>query len=213
MSNDVHIRNRILNKAREKFLTVGYTKVTMDEIAFEIGMSKKTVYKHFPAKSDLLSMVIRSMNEEMDAGIATIVQNQQLDFVEKLRQLMGFVLRHISGVGKRFLQDLQRSAPSAWIEIEQARRQRIFTNFSKLISEGTRKGVFRKGLNEDLLVLMFAALVQGTLNPEVLSHLPLSASEAFASVQEVFFEGILTDDARAQYHDRAQTQARKKRGG
>lgn len=51
------IRKRILETAKEFFLEFGYKKVTMDEIADSLGMSKKTLYQYFPSKYELLSAV------------------------------------------------------------------------------------------------------------------------------------------------------------
>ena len=50
---DMEIRDRILEKARDMFFKLGFSKVTMDEIAFELGMSKKTLYRYFKTKKNL----------------------------------------------------------------------------------------------------------------------------------------------------------------
>ncbi len=55
MTDDIEIKDRILSRAEEMFLKFGYSKVTMDEIAANIGMSKKTLYKFFPSKEELVT--------------------------------------------------------------------------------------------------------------------------------------------------------------
>ena len=51
------MREKILNKSAELFLTYGFKSVTMDDIANEMGISKKTIYQHFDNKTNLLKQL------------------------------------------------------------------------------------------------------------------------------------------------------------
>ncbi|MSS72605.1 MAG: TetR/AcrR family transcriptional regulator [Candidatus Latescibacteria bacterium] len=199
MSSDLEIRNRILETAREQFFKFGFTRVTMDEIASHLGMSKKTLYKFFPGKDDLLREVVKLNMREIERGIDAIVQSEKGGFVEKLKELMTFLAMRLAKIGPLFMQDLQRNAPEIWKEIEAFRRQKAMRLFGDLTDEGIRKGVFRGDLNPQLLTIMYVSLIQSILNAEVLSQLPLSAAQAFEAIIQVLFEGILTDEMRANY--------------
>ena len=52
--NRIFMKQQILVKATEMFLTLGFKSITMDEIAAELGISKKTIYQHYKNKSDLV---------------------------------------------------------------------------------------------------------------------------------------------------------------
>lgn len=199
MSSDLETRNRILETVREQFFKSGFTRVTMDEIASGLGMSKKTLYRFFPGKDELLREVVKLNMREIERGIDAIVQDESRRFVEKLKELMTFLAMRLAKIGPLFMQDLQRNAPEIWKEIEAFRRQKAMSLFGGLIDEGIQKGVFRSDLNQQLLTLMYANLIQSILNAEALSQLPLSASQAFEAISKVLFEGILTDEARANY--------------
>jgi len=71
MTTDTEVRERIISYAREHFMHEGFSKVTLDEIATELGMSKKTLYKYFEDKEDLLRAGIeenlRNIAREIDA--------------------------------------------------------------------------------------------------------------------------------------------------
>ena len=98
-----------------------------------------------------------------------------------------------------FLRDIQRHAPEVWQELDKRRQEHSHTRFCQLIQEGGKKGFLRKDINAEMLVLLFSTLIRNIVNPETLSHLPLSASQAFSVVSGVLFEGILTDKGRSQY--------------
>lgn len=199
MTSDRDTRSRILETARDLFFSHGFARVTMDQIAATLGMSKKTLYKYFPSKEGLLRDIVRQRTGEIGEGVDRILGDEGLDFVAKLRRLMGFLAAAISRVGQLFMQDLQKGAPDIWRELDDFRRNKAMRSFSELLSEGVRKGAFRSDVDQHLLTLLYANSIQGIINGETLAQLPLTASQAFEGIIAVLFEGILTDDYRARY--------------
>ncbi len=202
------VRDRIVNLARERFLSVGFVRVNMQDLAYSLGMSKKTLYRYFPSKVSLLREVSRAVSLDIHQGVDNILANKRVHFLEKLHRLMAFLASELSKVGRPLLQDVQRYAPKVWQEIDEWRHKRIQVNFSRLVAEGRRKGFFRSEIDSQLLVVIYITLIEGIINPEILSQLPLSASQAFDTVIKVFFEGVLTDRARAAYRSRRITQGK-----
>lgn len=196
---DKGTRNRIVAFAREKFFSLGFVRVTMDEIAYELGMSKKTLYQYFPSKVELLREVSKATLREIERGVDGILGNDKMNYLEKLTQWMTFLAFQISRVRRCLLEDLRRHAPEIWKEINQWRHESIQINFGNLVAEGLKKGIFKNGVSQPLLVLIYTTLIEGIINPEILSQLPLSASQAFDTIIKVIFEGILTDRAKAEY--------------
>jgi AcrR family transcriptional regulator len=207
MSTENNIKKRILETARLQFFRSGYTKVTTDEIAAELGISKKTLYKHFPSKEKLLREVMEMTLVEFKSGVDGILLNERTDFVEKLKQLMNFLGGQISKTFTRpFLNDIQKNAPEIWKKVEAFREKNIHTTFANLIDEGIDKGLFRSDVDQRLLVLIYFNAIQHTINPEVLSQLPFSTSEVFETIIKVIFEGILTDKARTKIFTKEEKQ-------
>src|ERR1044072_3308726 len=82
------IRARILGPARAAFFAQGYSRFTMDGLAAELGMSKKTLYVHFAGKDEIVGAVIDHLGGEIRADADALLRNRALNFAEKLR---GFV--------------------------------------------------------------------------------------------------------------------------
>ena len=194
------VRERIGQAALGLFLQAGFSKVTMDELASNLGMSKKTIYRYYPGKEALVKELVEQNLGLIGARIDGIVHSRELDFVEKLRELLGYVGTMIGNFGPAFSTDLQKHAPGVWREIAEFRRRKIVANFGKLFAEGTKRGVFRKDLNPELLVRMYANTISATLNPQTLSELPVTAKDIFDAIVKVFFEGLLTPRARAAHY-------------
>lgn len=193
------IRLQIIQRARELFFERGFSKVTTDEIAASLGISKKTLYQHFESKEDLLRGVSYAMRDEIAGGIERIVDDPELDFAEKLRKVMMHLGSKVSQMRRPFFEDLRNKAPELWRELEAFRRERILTVFDRLITEGSRHGMLRKEVDPHLFVMMFYAVIQQVFNPEVLSQLPLTPAEAFRTFITVMMEGVLTDEAKRKF--------------
>ena len=201
MANSPENHHRILDTAREHFFTLGFTKVTMDEMAHELGMSKKTLYQYFPGKKELLREALLGINLKINEGLEGIIHDNQIDFSEKLERALGFVASELPRFSPLFLRDIQRHAPDIWQELDRRRSRSIKKYLGALIHEGIHKGILRKDVDAEFLVLLFSTLILNIINPETLSRLPLSTTQAFANINQVVFRGILTDKGRAKYQD------------
>ncbi len=84
------MKEKILDKAAEMFLNLGFKSVTMDDIAIELGISKKTIYQHFTTKNDLVASVTFYVFESINNGISFIREAAD-NPIEELFQVKKFV--------------------------------------------------------------------------------------------------------------------------
>jgi AcrR family transcriptional regulator len=194
-------RQRILAAAGGLFFNRGFAKVTVDEIAAELGISKKTLYQHFASKEALLQAVVRGMLTAVAAEVESLIGDERMDFMDKLIGLMRLITARVSRISKPFADDMQRHAPELWQEIQEFRHKKVMANFGRLVRKGQAMGVFRKDLDPELLTVIYAATIQGVVNPQTLARLPYTASQLFQAVGKTMFIGILTEKAKiVHYH-------------
>jgi len=192
---DTEDKQRIVDVASKRFMDNGITKVTLDEVATDLGMSKKTMYKFFPSKEDLLKSIVHAMMNGVRIRVEAIV-NSDKPFLEKAPELLALIGHQISSMSKQFLFDLQRFAPQLWKEIDDFRRERILTTVRKMFIQAQEEGVFRKDIDIELFILVFVGSVQSIVNPQTLSQHSFSAEEAFRGIFRIIFEGAMTEEAR-----------------
>jgi AcrR family transcriptional regulator len=197
---DEDVKQRIMLEARGLFFRYGFSKVTMDEAAEALGMSKKTLYRYFASKEDLLEEVTSAHLQECDEALKAICHRQDLSPLERLKLTMRYITGLMSQMSEPLVHDLRRNAPDMWKRVEEHRQKNIETDFGSLIKEGRQKGMFRKDVDERLFILIYSNVVRDILNPEVLSGLPFKPSQVYDAICKVLFEGLLTDKARAEYH-------------
>jgi len=199
---DPALRARIVGAGRELFLDHGFVRVTADEIAGQVGISKATLYKEFKSKEEILRAVVREFLNEIIGRVDALIHDETMGFVERLVTLFTFVGRRISQFGPHFVRDLQKSAPLVWKEIDDFRRDKILTNFKNILAAGHEQGLFRGDIDMDLLLRMFLKLIEEFVNPASIIRSGRTPAETFESVIKVFFQGILTDKGRQDFSAR-----------
>lgn len=198
MPDERDVQQRILSAAGKLFTTFGYSRVSMDELASELGMSKKTLYKHFPNKEALLIQVIETFYAILNNEIEVIRLDEELSFTEKLARFMALVADRVTVNREAFVRDIQRSAPQMWERIEALRRTVIQAQFRALIEEGMRQDTFRPDLDPAFITLVVLALIEKLTDPEIFAQHDYSFPQIFQGTIGVIFRGILTDEARGQ---------------
>jgi AcrR family transcriptional regulator len=189
--------NRIVGAARAHFFAHGFRNVTMDQLADELGMSKKTLYAHFPSKSLLLEAVIAAKFEEMRAALDRITSDSSTDFMDSLHQLLACMHRHTEEIQPPFIRDMRREEPGVFQSIEQRRREIIQRYFGKLFQNGRSAGIIRKDVPVRVVVEILLAATQSIMNPVRIEELKLTPKTGFSAIISVILEGIITDEGRA----------------
>lgn len=196
MNDELEVKKRILTKTDEMFLTFGFSKVTMDEIASEIGISKKTLYKHFESKEHLIKELVQEKKCATGSVIDKIINDDSLEFMDKLKQLMVVLKEKSRDMRGPMMRDMMRTYPAIFEEIKEFRHQHAICQFEKLLTEGSEKGIFRKDIDKSLVTMVYINAIHEIMVPEVLATLPLSPEQVFMSLVKIVFEGILTEEGR-----------------
>ena len=104
------MREKILQKAAEMFLNLGFKSVTMDDIANEIGISKKTIYAHFDTKTKLVEAVTFYLFNMISNGIDEI-NARKLNAIEELFAVKSFIGEHLKDEKSSPFYQLQKYYP------------------------------------------------------------------------------------------------------
>lgn len=190
---------RIVRQARVHFFAHGYSQCTMDEIAAELGMSKKTLYVHFASKEALVRAVIEDLSREIRASADELIANRQLNFAEKLRGFAEGMAERMTRMNPRFLRDLQRFAPEVYQLVAKMREENIPYVFGRFIEEGQLAGFLRTDLRTDFAVTFFLQAMHGLLTPATMDRLGLSPREILPRAIELLFAGLLTPAGRQEH--------------
>ncbi len=189
------IRDRILQAARAQLFAYGYTALTMDELAAELGMSKKTLYVHFPSKDDLVGEILQGFVAEIRASAEALFGDTSLSFTVKLHRFSEVMTKRLR-INPHIFRDLQRSAPHMYRQIEELRHRNIPLIFGRLIRQGQAAKMVRDDIDPDFAIEFWRPAIQALMHPDTLERLQLTPDEMFARSINLFFGGLLTPAGR-----------------
>ncbi|MFA6455577.1 MAG: TetR/AcrR family transcriptional regulator [Bacteroidota bacterium] len=197
--SDIEMKNRIYEAAREMFFANGFSKITMEEFAQSMGMSKKTIYKFFPSKEELVKEITREKLHSIHEQCECFRTDSSVEFMDRIKSTTNYLTAEMQKMKPQFFLDVQRTMPDLWKEVDSFRNEKVTNDFAQMVKQGVDLGIFRKDVNVQVFVLMYASAMQTVINPLALSHVPVSIDQAYQSAVTVFFEGMMTDEGRKKY--------------
>jgi TetR/AcrR family transcriptional regulator, cholesterol catabolism regulator len=189
-------RQRIVDAARAHFFRHGFRGVTMDDLAEELGISKKTLYAHFPGKFDLLEAVLAAKLAAVEATLKQVTRAHPRDFPATLRELLAGTHRELDEIKPPFVRDMRQKAPDVFKLVERRRAAIIQRYFGKFFIEGQRAGMVRKDVPAKLIIEILLAMVQSIMNPPKMEELGMMPKEGFSGILKIILEGALTSKGR-----------------
>lgn len=194
LSSSADLRLRILERSRELFFKYGYSRLSMNELAEDLGISKATVYRYFPDKEALLRAVMLETREWVFNQLQAIVRDGRLSVRARLTAYLEFISRFVSALSRDFIRDLKQKLPDLWQEMDSFRRQQIFPLVSEVIMEGVKRGEIKSDLDGRLFLEIFWYLAQEFMNPDWIIDHDYSPSELLQSIIDIVFYGIFVEE-------------------
>lgn len=197
------VQARILDAAQAHLFSRGYNSLTMDELARELGISKKTIYSHFSSKDSLAEEVIRRFVAGMRNFAESLFAENQSGFLDKLQRFVEGMSRRFGSINPHVFAELKRNAPQIHLLIEEMRRTNIPLIFNRILSEGQKTGMVRKDLDARFAIEFWRSAIQSLMQPESLERLGMRPEEVFRNGIRLFFGGLLTPTGRKEYEKRS----------
>ncbi len=190
-------RERILNFVSEKFFREGFYKTSIDSLAAELHVSKKTIYKNFTTKEQIVEEMVYALLNDTSSKIDEIIKSDvtSLHKALKMFEVMGSVTLKLSD---NWVKDIQIHMPQLWEKIDEFRTKRAYAIFSNIIEEGKKEGNFIDKPNE-LIIHLFINSIRSIVNPQFIFTHKFSFREAFQHTFEILFNGILTSKGKKQF--------------
>jgi TetR/AcrR family transcriptional regulator, cholesterol catabolism regulator len=195
MNIEQDMKQRIIDKATELFGKYGYSSIKTDQLATELGISKRTLYLHFSSKKALLETVINAVLDQIESNMESFfskIENHKDNFIEELLSAWEINLKISSVLSEHFFTDIQKYLPQIMDSYVKRRESNLRENFDKIYDIGLQLGYFKDHIHKDILYLVHYFSLKYILNPEVLSHSSFSISEAIRQIYVITMTGALT---------------------
>ena len=153
-SKKISLKELILEKTRELFLTIGFKSVTMDQIASELGISKKTIYNFFENKTELVNATTNYMFESISKGVTEIKKTSD-DPISELYAINLFLTKYLKNESTSPLYQLEKYYPLIHKAINKKQFEFITKSTIQSLENGIQLGLFRKDIKIDFISRLY----------------------------------------------------------
>ena len=191
--------DRLLTRTGELFFQFGFKRVTMDEIAHTMGMSKKTIYQVVPSKDALVESFITRMMENKIGEVIRLFDDTD-DVIVSTSKLLRFMRHRMSFISPAMVGDMQRHYPHMWDRINQ-KRMAMLSRYLGKIEEAQQQGLIRPEVNPKVMVRMIEVFVSEVATPKTVVELDVPISEVLSTFLSVMLQGALSDEGRRKFEE------------
>ena len=190
MSTETDIRARVIEHAAKKFVANGIKSITMDEIAEQLGMSKRTLYELFKDKKNLVTECLyyfENLAKESQKKIFRETDNTFEAIILSFKSnLEGF-----QQIDKKFLEDIKKYFPDINKQWEKSKNLHIEKNAGYFI-KSMEEGYVVKDFNPNTISLLFYEEVEMVINAQLFNSSKIHFMEIYRTMCIIFFRGIAT---------------------
>lgn len=181
-------RERIIAAYKEQAAKRGFSRVTVDDLVELTGISKRTIYRYFSGKDEIVESVVTEFMTDLSQKIEA-AQDSAASPVEQIFNVVTLVIGHIKLVEPLFLYDLHKYYPHLWERIEQFRAERIQKVFERFLAGGGQD-YFRE-VHPQIFTAALLAGIRAVVNPVFVMENKLHIEDAAQSLFNIFMYGII----------------------
>lgn len=187
------MKDKIVKKATELFLKLGFKSVTMDDIATEMAISKKTIYTHFKNKTALVKECAFSVMSSITTGIDQICALDK-DPIEELFEIKRFIMQKLEDDQTSAQFQLQKYYPEIGKKLHQNQLEKMLECTQKNIKKGIGLGFYRKSLDSDFIGRLYFMGITGIQNENLFPIEKFSSKYKTEEYLEYHLRGIVTPE-------------------
>lgn len=182
----------ILEHSADVFMRYGVKAVTMDDLARELGMSKKTIYKYFPDKKELVKQIVL-MKTELDKMLCQQAQKESDNAIDELFMMSQFVQDMFGDVHTSVFFDLQKYYKEAWDIMENHKNSYVRNLIEANIRRGVVEGLFRDDLKADIIATAYFAAMNVLFDGVSFASSNYSLSDIFIEIIRFQIRGLASE--------------------
>lgn len=186
------IKENILKAAQSLFFKKGIRNVSVDEIATELKISKRTIYKYFENKDDIVFQLVKKHLEHHKTEILKLMKeaNNIIEETMSIVECSSEMMNHINPV---VFEDLKTFYPKSWYYLEEFKKDFVLSSITKGLIKGQKQGIIRKDINIKLMAYLRLSQINLLFDSTLLKEFNISFNELQHQLTKQFLYGICTE--------------------
>lgn len=186
------MKETIVKKATEMFMSYGFKSVTMDDIANELGISKKTIYQHFCNKHDLVEASTLNVFETVSCGIDGI-REMGKNSIEEIFIIRSFMMQHLNNESASPFYQLQKFFPKIFSCLRTKQFEKMNGCMKDNLQKGIDNGLYRDNIDVDFISRIYFTGLTGIKDQDIFPITMFNVSDLTKQFLEYHLRGIVTE--------------------
>lgn len=182
--------NQILERVTALFMRYGIKSMTMDDVARELGISKKTLYTYVSNKEELVEKVLEFLHESHHKNMECANKVKNLNAIEILMVVNDMVNKMIQEHNPSTEYDLKKYYPELYKKFLHRRNEHIFTSILQNIQQGKEEGLYRPEINNELIAKLYVNRINTMTEDDTFTLEEVKSSNFFLQVMEFHIRGL-----------------------
>jgi TetR/AcrR family transcriptional regulator, cholesterol catabolism regulator len=182
----------IIERSTQLFLRYGVKSVTMDDVAKELGVSKKTLYVHFNDKNELVKAILRA-KIQLDRDFCCLKRQEAENAIDELFQISKFVLEQVGNINPVVFYDLKKYHPEGWQIMVEHKWGFILNSIRENIDRGIKEGIYRDNLDKEIVARLYVASTDVIMGGEVFPWPEFRFDQVFIETLRFHIRGMANE--------------------
>lgn len=191
----MNLTYKIVETATDMFVKRGFKAVSVDEIAAELGISKRTLYEQVKSKDELVELCLKFHHENCKKRFTEIFESQCSIF-ERIIKMIEAQLNIIRSTNKNFLDELAIRAKEEGKKKDEEDKQKHHNHFVNLIKEGQSNGDIMQEYNPEIIAKIIESQLMALGQSSFYDFSQISFFEVYRTLWKISLNGIATEKGR-----------------
>lgn len=193
------VQEHIVETAQKLFYRYGIRSVTMDYIASELGMSKRTLYENFENKEALVIASLEKIRQSQEATMCAIF-NSEANTIEKLVRCYSNIISHLNKISRSFMLDIEQMHSRASEEVKIS-REKQFSYIRNIFAKGIEEDLIRKDIDINIATMLHNSQMEWFHQMQLTSEDGWRKGEILSTLVQIFLCGIVTEKGRRVFEE------------
>lgn len=181
-----------LKRVEELFLRFGIKSITMDDVARELGISKKTLYQFVESKDDLVQKML-TRHIEQEKLTCKMLFGAAGNALEEMYVVIEGDTQQLKQMKANIIHDLQRYHHEAWEKVSEYQRGFLYSVVRNNLERGMREGLYRADLDVDIITKLHISGSIQLFNEDIFPHAHYKYDEVFRAFMVHYLYGIVSE--------------------
>jgi len=186
-------KTEFLAKAAAVYMQFGFKSITMDEMARQLGMSKKTIYTFVKDKSDLINQCLE-MNQDMEKCDITEIAKKHDNAIDELLAIGELVSTRLRSIHPSIFFDLMKYYPAVIQKFKQHKDTFVKQSVVDNLEKGMKQGLYRKNLDSQIIAKMYLSFIDVLFQGDAFPTSEYTFTQVYSEYFRYHIRGIASDD-------------------